>query len=36
MFVLVPFLVAITAAAAQSSEYEYVIIGSGPGGGPLA
>jgi hypothetical protein len=34
--VALPIAFLIASATAQNTEYEYVVIGSGPGGGPLA
>jgi len=36
MLAIIPLLLALTSVVAQNAEYEYVVIGSGPGGGPLA
>jgi hypothetical protein len=36
MLVALFFAFLITSAEAQKTEYEYIVIGSGPGGGPLA
>ncbi|KAF1953449.1 alcohol oxidase [Byssothecium circinans] len=36
MFIVLPLALLFLSTRAQNAEYEYVVIGSGPGGGPLA